>query len=434
MKKLNQHMAAFLLLVAFMLLCGQARVYSQIPYATYFHSSTLRLEVVFTGNADSMQVSFLQLKQDPFWGGPRKTLLSPFDYGDFKVEVLLPEDDQLLYSRGFSTLFEEWQTTAEAKKIKRSFLQSIRIPMPAQEVIVKIHKRNWTGQWEAKWEQLIAPDNPMIIQESPKNIEVYTQLKSDLPNPVELCFVAEGYSANENDKFQEDLAAFSDFLFSQAPFDELISYFTVRGVFVASEQSGTDIPGKREYRSTALESSFYTFGSERYLTTSAVPELCDVASVVPYDALVVLVNTEKYGGGGIYNLYAIQSAHHALSKIVFVHEFGHSFGGLADEYYSSSVSYENFFNLEVEPWQPNITTRVEFETKWGDFLDANIPVPTPRDEKFANKVGVFEGGGYVSKGVFSPVMDCRMKSNSAPAFCPVCKESIREMVLYLSDQ
>jgi len=427
-------MAGYFLLVVFVLLCGQAPGYSQTPYATYFHASTLRLEVVFTGNANTMHVSLLQLKQDPFWGGPRKTLVSPFDYGDFKVEVSLPENDQLLYRRGFSTLFEEWQTTEEAKKLKRSFLQSIPIPMPAQEVVVRLYKRNWYGQWEAKWEQLIAPDNPMIIQQSPKNIDVYTQQKSDLPNPVELCFVAEGYRANEADTFQEDLAAFSEFLFSQAPFDEFVSYFTVRGVFIASEQSGTDIPGKREYRSTALESSFYTFGSDRYLTTSAVPALHDIASVVPYDALVVLVNTEKYGGGGIYNLYAIQSAHHALSKIVFVHEFGHAFGALADEYYTSSVSYENFFNLEVEPWQSNITTRVNFESKWADLLTDNVPVPTPREKTFANKVGLFEGGGYVRKGVFSPVMDCRMKSNSAPDFCPVCQKSIREMVLYLSDQ
>jgi hypothetical protein len=255
-----------------------------------------------------------------------------------------------------------------------------------------------------------------------------------MANPVEVCFVAEGYTQQEADKFRDDMKAFSEFLFSQAPFDALKSYFTIRGIFCPSDQSGTDIPGESVFRTTTLESSFYTFGSERYLTTSAIPKLREVTSVVPYDALVVLVNHEKYGGGGIFNLYAIQSAHHALSKIVFVHEFGHSFGGLADEYYTSSVSYEDFFNQEVEPWQPNVTTMVNFADKWEELIDEDTPVPTPRIKEYEGKVGVFEGGGYVSKGVYSPVMDCRMKTNSAPGFCPVCQESIRKMIMYLSDQ
>lgn len=427
-------MKMFLLSCLFMVVWQPLVAQEDALMSDSFMSQTLRLEMVFTGHANDMSVSLLQLRQDPHWGGPRKLLVSPFDYGDFRIEVKLAGTDSVIYKDGFSTLFEEWQTTAEAKEKERAFLQSIRMPMPAVPVEVFISKRNWDGLWEERWHELINPNNPMIIKETCNEAQVASIQKSDKPNPVDLVFLAEGYTQEEKSRFIDDVEAFSQFLFRQEPFEALQAYFSVTAVFVPSPESGTDIPGEGIFKETPMESSFYTFGSERYLTSSAIPSIRKVASKVPYDAMVILVNDDKYGGGGIFNLYAIQSAHHSLSKIVFVHEFGHSFGGLADEYYNSSVSYESYFNLNIEPWQPNITTRKNFAKKWGAMLNKHTPVPTPRTPEYNEKVGVFEGGGYVSKGVYSPMMDCRMKSNAALGFCPVCQQAIREMVLYLSDE
>jgi hypothetical protein len=199
-------------------------------------------------------------------------------------------------------------------------------------------------------------------------------------------------------------------------------------VEAVSAESGTDVPGDRNYVSTALNSSFYTFDLDRYLTTQDIKSVNDYAALVPHDNIIVLINSAKYGGGGVYNYYSGTTTGHPLSPMVFIHEFGHGFAGLADEYYSSSVAYEEFYPLDVEPWEPNITTMVNFNSKWKKMLASETPVPTPAVEKYNDVTGVFEGGGYSSKGIFRPEMDCRMKSNSPKGFCSVCREAVKEMI------
>ena len=127
----------------------------------------------------------------------------------------------------------------------------------------------------------------------------------------------------------------------------------------------------------------------------------DMAADVPYDYLIILVNSSRYGGGGFYNFINVCTADHKLSSNVFVHEFGHGFGGLADEYYTSEVAFEDYYNLKVEPWEPNLTTLVDFDSKWRDLVDPSTPVPTPREGKYNSIVGVYEGGGYTSRGIFT---------------------------------
>ena len=158
------------------------------------------------------------------------------------------------------------------------------------------------------------------------------------------------------------------------------------------------------------------------------PSFYDIAANVPYDVIFILVNSSLYGGGGFYNHYSEVTVDNTWSKIVSVHEFGHAFAGLADEY-TGDVSYSDTYNLNVEPWEPNITTNVDFNSKWKNMVSEGTPLPTPRTEKYKNSVGMFEGGGYVTKGIYSPFEDCRMKSNEAPGFCPVCHNAIRRMIL-----
>ncbi len=195
-----------------------------------------------------------------------------------------------------------------------------------------------------------------------------------------------------------------------------------------SQDSGTDVPGEGIYVNTALNSSFYTFDLDRYLTTQDIKAVNDYAAAVPHDAIIVLINTTRYGGGGVYNYYSGTSSGNILSEKVFIHEFGHGFAGLADEYYSSTVAYDEFYPLDVEPWEPNITTMVDFGSKWKKDLVKGTPVPTPAEDKYENVTGVFEGGGYSAKGIFRPEMECRMKSNGPKGYCTVCRKAIKEMI------
>ena len=402
---------------------------AQLLYNDHFTDKSLRVDFIFAGNADSETIYLKDIKKESFWGGSKENLINPFNYGEYKVEVLDKSSGSLIYSKGFCTLFEEWQTTSEANSRNKAFYQSVVVPYPKNEVTLNVYSRNWDGDFIQVYQLEINPEDYFINPEKSDFEQKKIVDHGDPSEKVDLVFIAEGYTASEMDKFEKDSKRFVDFLFTQKPFDQYKQNFNIWIVKSVSEESGTDIPGEGIYKKTAVNSNFYTFDSERYLTTEDFFAVSDIASVVPYDDICIMVNTDKYGGGGIYNHYSIFSADHLLSEIVFVHEFGHSFAALGDEYYNSSTSYNDFFNLEIEPWQANLTTLKDFEKKWKDQLDESTPVPTPRVKSNKNKIGVYEGGGYVHKGMYSPYMDCRMKTNEAKAFCPVCQEAIIRMIL-----
>jgi hypothetical protein len=207
----------------------------------------------------------------------------------------------------------------------------------------------------------------------------------------------------------------------------------VWAVGLSSEESGTDVSGKGIFKHTALNSGYYTFGLDRYLTTPDMKSIRDAVWNVPCDAIFILVNAETYGGGGMYNFYAMGTADNARTASVFVHEFGHSFAGLADEYFTSTVAYdENFYNLKLEPWEPNITTLVDFDSKWKDLLPEATPIPTPADEAHEDALGVYEGGGYLAKGIYRPKVHCMMRDYGP--FCPACDRAVQRMIDFLSDK
>ena len=406
---------------------------SQEKFNKYFTDNSLRVDFIFAGNSKTETIYLDKIKKEPFWGGSKVNLLDEFNFGEYKFEVLDKNSGEKIFSRGFCTMFEEWQTTTEAETIAKSFYQTIILPFPKIDILLKVYSRNRNGNFELIYEMNINPRDYFINPEK-QNCKFEKRVDNGDPaKNVDLVLLAEGYTENEMSKFEQDAQQFIDYVFSQAPFNQYKSKFNIWLVKSVSEESGTDIPGKGIYKKTILNSNFYTFDNERYLTTMDVFSVRDVASVVPYDDICIIVNTEKYGGGGIYNHYCISSADHYLSDKVFIHEFGHSFAGLGDEYYNSSTSYNDFFNLEVEPWQPNLTTMVKFNDKWKSLINDSILIPTPREEEYENTIGVYEGGGYVSKGMYSPYMDCRMKSNKAEGFCPVCRDAIIKMILFKSE-
>jgi len=275
----------------------------------------------------------------------------------------------------------------------------------------------------------VDPSDYFIRKEDP--VKAIATKIYDGGNPqesVDLAFIAEGYKEEEMMKFREDVKMMADILFSESPFNDYRGKFNIWAIEAISQDSGTDIPGEKIYANTALNSSFYTFNLDRYLTTQDIKTVNDYAALVPHDNIVILINSTRYGGGGVYNYYSGTTTGNVLSPKVFVHEFGHGFAGLADEYYSSSVAYNEFYPLNVEPWEPNITTMVNFDLKWAKMIGKNTPVPTPVDDKYKNTTGLFEGGGYSARGIFRPELECRMKSNGPEGFCSVCRQAIKEMI------
>jgi hypothetical protein len=418
-------------LIILSLLILSASANGQISFDDYFTDKVLRFDFMFSGNSLKTAVYPMGMKEEPFWAGSDINLIDPFNYGNFRYEVFDDTSGILIYARGFSSLYQEWQTTAEAKTISRSFYEVSTMPFPKNKIKFVISVRKRDGSFVELYETKIDPADYYIRKEKPVKVTASELHAGGDPNTsVDIAFIAEGYKADEMDKFHEDVKKMSDALFSEEPFIGYENSINIWAVDAVSQDSGTDVPGEGFYVNTALNSSFYTFGLDRYMTTQDIKAVNDYAAAVPHDAIIVLVNSSRYGGGGVYNYYSGTTAGNALSQKVFIHEFGHGFAGLADEYFSSTVAYEEFYPLNVEPWEPNITTMVDFGSKWKNELAEGVPVPTPPEDKYQNVLGVFEGGGYSAKGIFRPEMECRMKSNGPKGYCGTCREAIKKMIEY----
>lgn len=408
-------------------LSGQAL--SQNSFNEHFDDKTLRLDYFHTGNNQEDFYSFDELIEEPYWAGSKVNLLDKFDFGNYKFVVIDQESGSPIYSRTYSTLFAEWQTTDEAKQTYRTFSETVVFPFPKKKVVVEFYGRDDKNKFIKKFEYEVDPLDYFIKKERRLNFETMKVLyNGDPATKVDVAFIPEGYTEEEMELFMQDCEKFAGYLFNAAPFRENKNNFNIWAVLSPSIESGTDIPAENKWKNTLINSRFYTFDLERYLMTSDNKTLRDVASNVPYDQIYVIVNSEKYGGGAIYNHYSVCVNKNVHEEYVFTHEFGHGFAFLADEYYTSDVAYNDFYPLDVEPLERNITTLIDFDSKWKSLLEEDTPVPTPATDEFEKKIGAFEGGGYVAKGVYRPLQDCSMKSIVKDKFCPVCKNAIQEMI------
>jgi hypothetical protein len=406
-------------------------VQAQVLFDDYFTDHTMRFDFMLAGNSTTTKVYPVSLKEEPFWGGSLTNLTDSFGYGNFRYEVFDAATGTLLYSRGFCTLYQEWQTTAEAKKIERSYHEVATFPFPKNKVNFVLSIRGRDGAFSKLYETEIDPASYFIIRENPL-AALATRIygSGDPHTSLDIEFIAEGYTKSEMDKFRADVKRIADVLFAERPFDKYVDKINIWAVEAPSQESGTDVPGEDIYVNTVLNTSYYTFDVDRYLTTRDLRMVNDYAAAAPHDQIVVLINSSRYGGGGVYNYYSAVTSDNQFTPQVFTHEFGHGFAGLADEYYSSDVAYEEFYPLDVEPWEPNITTMVNFDAKWKDLIAKSVPVPTPNNKRYIGVTGLFEGGGYSAKGIYRPSYDCRMKSNQADSFCEVCQRAIEDMILF----
>jgi hypothetical protein len=437
--------------------------------------ATLRLDYTHAGTAQEERVALDGLRREGPWPGSKVNLVDPLDLGPYRVEVRDRATNLVLYAQGFASIYGEWETTDEARSLRRSFHESVRFPFPRRPVQVCLLKRSPDNAFHELASFLVDPAAQDIRREAlGASGKVWTIFENGPPEQkIDLLILGDGYTAEQMPAFHEDARRLVEVLFSTPPFRERRKDFNVRAIDTPAEDSGVSRPSDGVYRRTALGASYDIFGSERYILTCDNATLREVAAQAPYEVVEILVNGEKYGGGGIYNLMATSSTKSGSTPYVFVHEFGHHFAALADEYYTSDVAYGTAAPI-VEPWEPNITALLDpAALKWKDLVAAKTPVPTPwgKDEyekfsagiqarrralrashapetamdslfreelawgrpflagqEYGGKVGAFEGAGYRPKGLYRSSTDCIMFTRNPERFCPVCSRAIERVI------
>ncbi len=391
-------------------------------------TGTLRVDYIFAGTDRTQEIYLDAISASEGWYGRRHNLDKVPVKGNGQICMKDALTSEVLYRMSFSTLFQEWQATEEAVNVRRAFENVFLLPMPSSKAEITVELYDFKGNVSASMTHTVNPDDILINRAKPSPEPHRYIFKGGTPEDcIDVAIVAEGYTEGEMELFYADAATAAEALFAHEPFGSMKDRFNIVAVALASEDSGVSVPYEGVWKRTALSSHFSTFYSDRYLTTLRLKTLHDRLEGIPYEHIIILANTDTYGGGGIYNSYTLTTAHHPLFRPVVVHEFGHSFGALADEYFYDD-QYVEYYYSDAEPWEQNITTLFDFGSKWKDMLPAGISVPTPAVSDNADRVGVYEGAGYQSKGVYRGYMDCRMKTNSYPSFCPVCRRAVSRII------
>jgi hypothetical protein len=437
--------------------------------------AAVRVDYAHSGNALSDSYALEQVLIEPLpWPGDTTRNLDNTNRGQNRVEVADAKTGDLLYSRDFSTIFGEWRTTEEANKISRGFSESVRFPKPDRPVRVRILKRDERNAFSVAWSVEIDTDAPDVVRKQPAAPATPIPIRVSGPSPrkVDLLVLGDGYTAADMPKFEADARRLAAHLFTVSPFKERADDFNVWALAVPTLESGVSRPSTGVHHASKLGTRYDIFGSERYVLTLDNRALREIAQYAPYEFIEILVNNETYGGGGIFGQFSTAAAGNEWANYLFVHEFGHHFAGLADEYYTSPVAYASS-STRMEPWEPNATAlRDPAKLKWAKHVKAGTPLPTPwpkleyeeysrayqkrraalraanRPESEMNAlfredlartkalfakqphrhdIGAFEGANYEAKGYYRPAMQCIMFDRSE-AFCPVCQDGITDII------
>jgi len=455
-----------------------AAVQPQPPsFDRYFTADTMRVDYFHTGGPKSGEtVSLDRVVNDGAWPGSRTELVDTTNLGAYLVEVADKASGTIVYSRGFASIYGEWETTPDVKSVNRTFHESIRLPWPKQPVTVTLRKRQPDTRFGAIWSVDVDPASRFVNRAPLRRPSgrVWSLFENGPPaQKVDLLVLGDGYTAAEMTKFHGDVKRLVGALFAQEPFKSRRADFNVRAFDLPSVESGINRPNAGVFRRTPLSAEFNIFDSERYVLTLDNRALRDIASAAPYEFIEILVNERTYGGGGIFNAQATASVDSAFSEYVFVHEFGHHFAALADEYYTSDVAYETgAVERKPEPWEPNVTALADpAQLKWKDLVTPGTSLPTawdkstfekfsagiqarrreirkrnaPEEEmnalfreerewdeqffaKYKGMVGAFEGAAYEARGLYRPQADCIMFTRDRVGFCKVCQRAIGRII------
>ena len=384
-------------------------------FEDYFEDRTLRLDYTFCGDTNHQQIYVDELTALPRWFGRHQRLAELPLKGNGQITVRSKTDGKVIYRHSFSSLFQEWLSTTESKHTQKSFENVFLIPYPKQPVVITVELRDYHDSILAMMTHTVDPTDILIRKAGERLVPPYVTLQqaADTTQCIHVAYVAEGYQQDEMNIFLDDCRMAMESLFSHEPFRQMQDRFNMVAVMSPSDESGTSWPAKGIWKKAVLGSHFDTFYSDRYLTTLHLKKLHDVLAGTPYEHIIILVNTDHYGGGGIFNSYNLTYAHGPQFRPVVVHEFGHSFGGLGDEYpYGND---DPIYFPDTEPWEPNLTTKCDFNGKWEDLVKEG-------------KAGLIEGGGYLSKGVWRGFENCRMRTNEEPEFCLVCQQALIRLI------
>lgn len=433
---------------------------------------TLRLDYVHAGNAQGELFALDGLLLEGPWPGHPDRALDDTNLGKYYFEVIDRATNRVLYSRGFASIYGEWETTPEAQRVHRAFHESLRFPLPARPVQVVLKKRDAANAFREVWSLTVDPADPTIDRSGPAPARVWAVIENGPPrDKVDLLLLGDGYAAAEMDKWHADARRLAEILFATSPFKERRSDFNVWAIDTPAAESGVSRPLEGIRRRSPIGAQYDAFGSERYVLVFDNRRMRDVAAAAPYEAVEVIVNGRKYGGGGIFNAQATVASDNAFTPYVFVHEFGHHFAGLADEYYGSPVAYAAQAE-RPEPWEPNVTADPK-AAKWAALIGDGTALPTPwpkaefealsreiqerrrtiraenrpeaemealfREESarsaplldrppLAGTVGAFEGAMYEAAGYYRPQTDCIMFTRNPVPFCAVCRRAIERVI------
>jgi len=461
-------------------------------FEKYFIDKTMRIDYYHMGDSRTEQITLDQIYQYGIWAGSRKNLLDNFNNGQYYAKIYDLQSGHLIFSKGYDTIFGEYQASEKAiSGIKRTYHESILLPYPRNSIRFTLDRRDSLNVLHTFFSDTINPQRIDIIRHefTDPSVQVYKVKISGNPHrKIDIVILSEGYISGELDKFKSDSDKMAKIFFNQEPFKSRESDFNIYAVFKPSADSGIDEPRAGIFKQTALSASFNSLESERYVLTEDNKAMRDLASHVPYDAIYIMINHKRYGGGGIYNLFCTFTVDNQWCEYLFIHEFGHSFAGLADEYYGSPVAYSDFYPQGIEPTAPNITALLDPDNvKWKALVSEDVPIPTPWNKKeydqlnFSwqelrkklnqitrdlkrraasaeaitaaennydkhnkeaaekmdaviaedpnrDKVGAFEGAGYASTGLYRSMADCIMFSVGHKPFCKVCTESIHGII------
>ena len=400
----------------------------------YFTDKTLRIDYIFSGDARQQEISLDELCVEPRWWGKRKRLTEVPMEGYGQIIMKDHATGTIIYRNSFSTLFQEWLSYPEAQTTRKSFENVFLTPMPLKKADVTVELYDNRRQVMSQMTHTVDPADILIRQTGYKGVTPYEtmQMPDDTTHCIRIAYIAEGYQPSEMPLFIKDVKDAMEAMFAHEPFKSMRNRFHIVAVKAPSVDSGTSVPRAGVWKNTALHSHFDTFYSERYLTTLHLKDLHEWLAGTPYEHIIVLVNTTTYGGGGILNSYNLTAAHHPKTLPVVVHEFGHSFAGLADEYAYEAEAIP-MYPKDIEPWEANITTLKDFQSKWEDMLDKRTKIPTPLNPKQKEKIGVYEGAGYSLKGVYRAFQDCRMRTNEHPEFCSVCRRQLEHVIRFYTE-
>lgn len=441
-------------------------------YHSYFTDATMRLDYYHTGTSKEEYFSLDQVYQEGIWPGSKKILIDSLDLGDYLVKIKDITSNQLVYSHGYCTIFAEWQTTQEALDgVYRTMHETVRFPYPLNpvEVVIAVRDRK-KRQYSDRFSTIVDPNSRFINKEK-KKYPFQTDALVHHGDPclkADVAILADGFTKGEMKRFRQFAKKYTKLLFDKPPFNANRDKFNIWLVEAISQDSGIDDPRENHWRQNILATSYNALDLPRYALSFDNKEIRNIASLVPYDYIYILTNSSRYGGGGIYNWQAtcytgVENDNPPWwSDYVFIHEFGHLFAGLGDEYYSSNVAYQEFYPKNTEPWEPNLTALLNPDSlKWKNLVAADTPVPTPwskaeydslvqvinkvtdKNEKEGLRtnlqklldsglqpapVGCYEGAGYSSTDIYRPSLNCIMFSKSLVDFCPVCQRAIERII------